>query len=243
MRHGVAILTCVPDGARSEVRRRLPAALASLERSGYPGPVFVIDDGSADAEHRAFLRSLRHPVIVRESNGGVPRGKNTCIRLLMEHGVDVGFLADDDVEFRPGWHLPYLEAHARTGIEHFSWAWDEDPSGRMRKVRRRVSGFEIVRTSLVNGVLLTFTPRVVERVGGFRILPGRWGHTNTNWTRRILHAGLAPYFCDVVDSNRWIGLNEHSAHSVVSDAEKVRWEHENDAPAREVEPVYQALLE
>lgn len=243
--HALSILTYVPYNAHPDVVRRLPAALSSLDRSGYPGRVYVVDDGSTDPDHLRILDHVdgRFEVVHRRENGGVCRAKNTCIRVLLDAGVDVGFLAEDDVDFRPGWWERYLAAHRATGIEHFSWAWDDDPSGRMRKSMRVVNGFPVVKSSLVNGVLLTFTRNMIEEIGGFRILPGKWGHTHTNWTRRAVAAGLAPWFADVVDSNDVVGVNRYGLHSAVSNEDKARWEHENRPASLELSRLYEPLIE
>jgi GT2 family glycosyltransferase len=246
MNHALAILTYVPADGDPGLRLRLPFALESLAATGYPGRVFVVDDGSTDGAHRGFLSSVgdsRITVIRRPSRGGVSRAKNTCLRILSEQGVDVGFVAEDDIEFRPGWWERYLDAHAKTGISHFSWAWDADPTGPMRKTRRRIGAGTIVQTSRVNGVLLTFTRDVLERVGGFRILPRPWGHTHTNWTRRIIAAGLAPYFADVVDSNEVVRIGPHGVRSAIAEAEKEAWAIDNEAPARELAPLLEPFSE
>lgn len=246
--HALAILTYVPAGRSVNLRKRLPWALKSLEASGYPGPVFIVDDGSTDRRHLATLKRLetfggRFRVVRRLQNGGVSRAKNTCLRLLAETACHIGFIAEDDVEFHSGWHCSYLAAHAATGIEHFSWAWDRDPSGKMRKSRRTIGGHGVVQSSRLNGALLTFTPRVIERVGGFRLLPGKWGHEHSNWTRRIVMAGLAPFFADVVASNRLIGISPYGRCSAVRAASREAWERENYAPAHDLSRIHFPLAE
>lgn len=219
IRHAVAILTFVPAKAPPSTRLRLRSALSSLERSGYDGSVFVVDDGSNDAAHLASLDRISTDVrvIKRPGNGGISRAKNTCLRVLSEAQVDIGFIAEDDIAFSRGWADEYVFAHKATSIHHFSWAWDDDPSGEMRKELQHVGGYPVVKTSRVNGVLLTFTPQVVEKVGGFAIAPCAWGHEHTHWTRRIVQAQLSPCFADIVDSNRYIGLNEHASSTAVRD--------------------------
>ena len=246
MQTGLAILTFVPDRKRPEIPSRLPLAIRSLEQTEFDGPVFVVDDCSGDERHLDFLQSLpgRYQVVRRGSNGGVWRGKNTCLRVLAERGVEVGFVAEDDIEFRPGWHDRYSAAHrAIPHIHHYSWAWDDDPSGRMRKRRRTIDGYTIAETSRVNGVLLTFTPEVLRRVGGFKPLPAGWGHTHTNWTRRIINSRLAPFFADVVDSNRYIRLGRFGAHSAISDDEKRKSEQRNRRPAGDLSQIFYPIEE
>ena len=245
MRSALAILTYVPENAHPELLNRLPEAIRSLEKTEYSGDVFIVDDGSTCCSHIQYLESLksRYQVTRREQNGGVCRGKNTCIRLLRNSGVDVGFLAEDDIEFRSGWQDQYLTAHRLTGIHHFSWTWDQDPSGRMRKVIREINGHQIVETSLLNGVLLTFTQAVIEQIGGFKLLPGKWGHTHTNWTMRIVKSGLAPFFSDVCNSNQFIGINRFGLHSAVSDEEKKKCEQINRSHYRDLSRIYCPLEE
>jgi hypothetical protein len=245
LRTGLAILTYVPTEAPSDVRKRLPAALTSLHHSGYEGPLFVVDDGSTDPAHLGFLSTLSRSISVvrRPRNGGISRAKNTCLRVLMEIGVDVGFIAEDDIAFYPRWHEAYVSAHCATQIHHFSWAWDEDPSGCMRKEICEVRGHAVTATTLVNGVLLSFTPHVVQTVGGFKVLPAPWGHEHTHWTSRIIEAGLAPFFADIIESNRYIGLNRYADHSAIPAQVRPEFSGQNAEPAGDVTTLWHPLIE
>lgn len=246
MKHALCILTYASNNVPDAVVARLSSAIQTLEASEYDGAVFVVDDGSTHPQQLALLASLsaRYTIVRRPHNGGIARAKNTCIRVLLEHGVDVGFIAEDDVEFRPEWHRQYLAAHqAIPTLHHLSWAWDGDPSGRMNKRTVRVNGYEIARTSRLNGMLLTFTPRVIETVGGFRVLPAKWGHTHTNWTRRIIRAELCPFFADICDSNRFIHCSETARVSTFSPAEKRKLERLNRRAANDLTQIYWALEE
>lgn len=243
--HALAILTHVPADSPVELRDRLPAAVESLKTTDYPGPVIVVDDGSTDGAHLRRLETLppQYRLIRRPRAGGICRAKNTCLRALREAGAEIGFLAEDDILFRPGWHQRYLAAHAATDIHHFSWAWDDDPSGLMRKTLRHIHGHPVVRTSRVNGALLTFTRHMLETIGGFRILPARWGHTHTNWTRRAIGAGLAPWFADIADSNRYIGMGPAGHISAISPTEKQHAATRNEAPAADLTRLHFPLEE
>jgi glycosyltransferase involved in cell wall biosynthesis len=244
MNTGLAIVTCVPREDSDGIRRRLPAALESLLHSGYPGRVAIIDDGSTDPEHLAFLETLAPAigVVRRPSRGGIARAKNTALRILRGTHVDLGFLAEDDIEFFPGWWAVYAEAQKATGIHHFSWA-EDDPSGTTRKVVRLIRGCPVVETSRVNGVFLTFTPAVLQVVGGFKILPALWGHEHTQWTRRIIHAGLAPFYADVAHSHRYLGLNANAAFSAIPFADREVYARKNASPAKTLRPLFEPLKE
>jgi glycosyltransferase involved in cell wall biosynthesis len=245
MKTGLAIITYVPSEEPEGIRRRLPAALESLSSSGYAGRVSIIDDGSTDPAHLEFLASLPPAISVvrRQSRGGIARAKNTALRVLREAEVDLGFLAEDDIAFFPHWCDAYVEAHKATGIHHFSWAWDEDPSGEMRKEERLIRDFPVVDTSRVNGVFLTFTPTVLEVVGGFKILPALWGHEHTHWTRRIVTAGLAPFFADLAHSHRYLGLNPNAHYSAIAAADRARFADQNEPLAEVLDPLFEPLAE
>lgn len=207
MKHALAILTYAEKDSHGY---RINALLDSLRSTGYPGNVFIVDDGSPIM--RAFSTADWEPApsyVRRESRGGVSRGKNTCIRLLMGHGVDVGFLADDDIEFEGDWWTPYLEAHSSTGWHHFSWA-DSRKEG-VTPVKSPTASFRVSRH--LNGCFLTFTPEVVEKVGGFPVTEVLWGWDHVNWTQRIIKAGLSPGYVDA-DADH-IKLNRYSTDSAV----------------------------
>ncbi len=243
--YGLAILTYVPNSAPPGTRRRLPAALTSLQSSGYAGPLFIIDDHSTDREHVNYLATLSRSatVIRRPVHGGIARAKNTCLRVLASAGITLGFLAEDDIRFSPGWLDAYLTAHAATGIHHFSWSWEHNPVGETTREIREIHGHPVVATNFLNGVFLTFTPTVLREIGGFKVLPAEWGHEHTHWTRRIVQAGLAPFFADILHSNRYIGLNEHAAYSAISHHLRPEFARKNLAAADELTPLFLPLQE
>lgn len=208
--HALVIITYSTD----RYIKRLPVAVKSLINSGYPGDVFIVDDGSVNAHHSQYLRRCKYEVIYREKNGGVSKAKNTALKLLQHYKF--GFIAEDDVLFKSKWWEPYLEAHSITGIHHFSWTWNKEKD--LVRDAQKVNEYFITKTSLVNGCFLTVTPEIIKTVGGFKVLPAKWGHEHTNWTRRIIRAKLAPYFCDILHSNNYIGLQ--NVNSVVSDRDK-----------------------
>ena len=209
MTHAIAILTYV-DKPDARLQARLDETLYTLAQSGYPGKVFVVDDGSYEGR-TIFQPHLNLNIHWREVNGGISKGKNTCLRLLKEENVEVGFLADDDLHFHGQWWEPYLEAHACTNVQHFSWALQRK-GGEVQEV----AGHPVVKTEHLNGCLLTFTPEVLEKVGGFEVTPLKWGWDHVNWTNRIVACGLAPFYADVVDSNQWVSLNRFAEFSSVS---------------------------
>jgi GT2 family glycosyltransferase len=236
----LAIVTYADNDRPPEVADRLPRTIASLERTGYRGPVFIVDDGSVNVrqlDYLAFLeRETGYTVVRRPANGGISRAKNTALRVIMETGAATGFLAEDDILFQEGWDAAYLEAMSRTTIPHFSW-WIDHPENREVDFR----GFRVVRTAALLGQFLTFTRDVVERVGGFKVLPRRYGFEHVHWTQRIVHAGLCPFWADVVNSGRFIQLGAHP--STLSEEEKRECIRENSACVNDVSVINQPLHE
>lgn len=205
MTTGLGIITYVPHD-RPHCRKRLPNLMRSLEFSCYPGPIVIVDDGSTDEMHRDYLDTIapRHTVIHKPENSGICRAKNTALRVIRDWNVDVGFVVEDDVEFRsPYWWACYSTAHQLSELHHFSWHWNFAGPGEIDQV----NGYPVIRREALNGCFLSFTREVLRTVGGFAELPGKYGHTHVNWSRRIRNAGLIPFFPDIVGSENHIGLS------------------------------------
>jgi GT2 family glycosyltransferase len=239
-RTALVILTFVDRDRPPGVRHRLRDALASLERTSYKGPVIVVDDGSSCGEHLGDLDRLarggRYEVIRRPVNGGPSRAKNTCLRVLAERDVDVGFLAEDDVVFHDGWDAAYVSAMERSNIHHMSW-YEHDP----RDPVVACNGGLVTATGGLLGLLLTMTPEVLRRVGGFKVLPRRYGYEHIQWTYRAVLAGLAPFPCDVVGSHRYIGRSPFP--SSFGPEEMQAGIEQNRAAGHAVDRIYEPLEE
>jgi glycosyltransferase involved in cell wall biosynthesis len=235
----LAILTYVDSDRPASVRRRLQDAITSLEKTGYRDPVMIVDDGSSCREHLRYLDGLardgRYEVIRRLANGGISRAKNTCLRAIAEREPRIGFLAEDDILFHEGWDQAYVEAMSRTGVQHFSWYL---PDADNQVVA--CNGGLVAATRGILGLLLTFTPDVLARVGGFKVLPRRWGYEHIQWTHRNVIAGFAPFAADIPDSSRFIERN--TLPSSVDDAEMQAGLSDN-LSGLEVEQLYEPLEE
>ena len=113
----------------------------------------------------------------------------------------------------------------------------------MVKEVRKVREFEVAQCTHLNGVLLSFTPAVLTKVGGFKIMPAKWGHEHVNWTIRIRKAGLTPFWADVVDSNNFIGLGPHSAATSLTAAVREDYADQNKKAAYDVKQPYLPIVE
>lgn len=201
---GLAITTYFRNGYDKERLSIFRRSIRSLISSGYGGRIFIVDDGSETFDHIAVIReedtSNRIAVIFRHENGGIARAKNTCIRTLLEAGCDTGFLADDDIEYSPGWDARYVETMSRFKIPHLSMYIDK--------------GFETVEedggvvraTPHVNGCFLTFTRELIDRVGYFKILDYKYGHEHSNFSVRCLNFGEIPFFGDIAEREKYLNI-------------------------------------
>lgn len=239
-RTALTILTYVDRERPAAVRRRLPAAIASLERTGYRGPVAIVDDGSTCDRHQTYLdrlaKSRRYDIVRRAANGGISRAKNTCLRAIAEYNVHVGFLAEDDILFHDGWQRAYQQAMQRCRVQHFSWFVPH----RQNRIVACNSGL-VTATAGLLGLLLTLTRDVLSTVGGFKVLPHRYGYEHIQWTYRNMLAGFCPFPCDIVESRRFIERN--TTPSSVPRAEVRAGAAKNMHPGHVIDALFEPLDE
>src|SRR4030042_6469015 len=78
-------------------------SMSTLLSSKFSGAIYLVDDGSEVFHHLDYIKEIdiqnRITIFKRGTNGGISKVKNTCLRLLMENGTDLLFLADDDVNY------------------------------------------------------------------------------------------------------------------------------------------------
>lgn len=204
MKHGIAISTYFPKNYNEERLNIFSRSITSLLESDFPGKIFVIDDGSGGLDHIDLLKAKDHEkrikVILKPENTGVAKTKNTSIKTLLDHDCPIGFLADDDLHYQKGWAEHYVDSMKKASIPHFSLFIE----GGAETVER--NGHLIRKTPHVNGCFLTFTKNLIERVGYFRVLPYKYGHEHSNFSIRNCLMNQIPFFCDVVDSERYLKL-------------------------------------
>ena len=210
------ILTYADVSRPEGVASRLRASLRYMDMSKDEDPIAIVDDGSTAPEQHTCLDELeatgRYRVVRRAQNGGIARAKNTCLRVFLESDAEVGFLAEDDIIYWRGWREAYLEAVVKTGIQHFSW-YMYDP----RDWFVQVNGFTVRAHHDLLGQFLVFTRKAVETVGGFPILPHRYGFEHVAWSRRIHATGLIPFHADIPGSGRYISSLPGASRSLPED--------------------------
>jgi len=199
MKTGLAISTYFCEHTPSERFNIFRSSIESLLISGYDSTIVIVDDGSTTQKHLEGLDSRIG--VVRRDHGGVARTKNTCIKELLARNVDVGFLADDDICYGGGWHVRYSDAVVKTGLDHFSFFLENTPCE-----FQELGGLTIRKTPSVNGCFLTFTKKLVDLIGFFKILPHDYGHEHSNFSLRAAVLAKQGGFYDICDSDRYIQI-------------------------------------
>lgn len=214
-RIGLAITTYFTSKTPSKRLEIFQEGINSLLRTTFPGNIYVIDDGSTTKIHLIWIRSLidsRLHIIERETNGGISKAKNTCLRMLMQDQCDIMFLADDDTIYTcQDWYTPYIGAINATGYEH--WMFFEDDFVKMYpsfiKIPRVTNGYAYTQYNHHTGQLLILTRKVVDIIGYFKIFPAKYGYEHAHYTNRIVRANLAPGHIDILDSSKLLrGRND-----------------------------------
>jgi hypothetical protein len=211
MSFGISISTYFGKETKKERLEYFKQSIQSLYETSFDGKVFVVDDGSSWKEHIEYVNDLndeRFFIYKKEVNGGISKTKNTGIRLILENGFDKGVLVDDDVVFYEGWDKKYKDAMEKTGIPHFTVFCDKK-----RILKTKFKNYEILRLPYVNGLFMTFTKKLIDCVGYFKVMPYKYGHEHSNFSLRCLHYGQIPFFCDIVDSKKYVLLIPESGKS------------------------------
>ena len=119
---GVAISTYTEEQTESKRLNIIKKSLDSLKTvvSKYCLPIYVVIvvDGPIPNKHNDILSKYNFNIYRRSNNGGVSRTKNTCIRLLLEQNVDIGFLADDDLLYKNNCFDVYTNFICKTECHH-----------------------------------------------------------------------------------------------------------------------------
>lgn len=148
--------------------------------------IFVSDDGSTDGTQK-MLQEIEVEFI-SEKNMGVAINKNRLFHKLKD--FDCIFILEDDlIILKSGWIELFIDAHVKTGINHFlfcpKWYFGTPAN-------KSVFNDVIVEHPPHDGGVFSFyTKKVIEVCGGMdsRFSGCGWGHCD--FTERIHRAGLS----------------------------------------------------
>ena len=147
-------------------------------------------------------------VVKRVENGGVAKTKNTCIKLLLENKIDIGFLADDDLLYGGDCFSKYLEFIIKSRCHHLIACYPHPkvhPNWEQMGYILTMNNGQVVRKHSGGvGYFLSITPELIEKVGYFRILPGKFGFEHFNFTKRAIYHKMIPFPFDIDESVKYV---------------------------------------
>lgn len=207
-KYGIAISTYFGENTSPRRINILLTSIYSLISSNFDGKIVVVDDCSETSSHLEKIQSIDKSIqcIKRTINNGLSRCKNTCIKNLLD--CEYLFLADDDNIYNGDWWSPYINSSISSGIPHFSHYTRQPEHGPLNVVEWR--GVQLKRHNEINGNFLFATNKLISEIGGFKIMPYKYGYEHTNFTLRCLKSGRIPFFCDIFESEKYIQLNTSS---------------------------------
>jgi GT2 family glycosyltransferase len=194
--------------------------VASWMHTTHTSHLLIVDDGSNSTSHINYIKRIedRHPLrvftILKDVNGGISKAKNSCIRYFLANEMySYLILADHDLVFkREDWLNAYIGAHLASNISQFCW-W----GGNSPKCHTEWNNFTLCSSAVTNGAFIFLTREVINTVGGFHIFPGKYGHEHGEFCVRVIKAGFAPYYADIVNSHDYIDLGSQESEFSASD--------------------------
>jgi len=171
----------------------------------------IIVDGNIPTNHWNILNKYNFNIYVREKNGGVSCTKNTSIKKLLDNKVDIGVLLDDDVKYYPECFEKYIESMLKSKLHHMLYCQMNEKI-RPKKLWKKHDYYEVdINNNKVMrhrgrgvGCLLTFTSELIDKIGYFKVMDGKYGYEHINFTLRAIESGLIPFPTDIIESEKYI---------------------------------------
>ena len=209
---GIAISTYTDEGTEPKryeiIERSLNSLRDTLKDTIVNTYVVIVVDGPIPEKHNILLKNYDFPIYYRPKNGGVARTKNTCIRLLLEKDIDIGFLADDDLLYKSNGIDTYTRFICKTRCPHLIACYPHKivhPDWKaMNYIADIYKGEKIRRHGGGVGYFLSFTPELIKQIGYFRILPGKFGSEHINFSKRVKHMGIMDFYFDIDESVNYV---------------------------------------
>lgn len=156
-----------------------------LLNSSYVDTIYITDDSSPYLPVFEYYESLREEnkvhIIRNHKNRGIASMKNLGLRLLSD--FDYIILVDNDVFFKKGWDDFYLNGLETTQLEsvHLSNIFNDNLPYKVEKI----GNYQINYHTKYQGVFMCITKNAYKKVGGFPLLPERYGAEHYNWQVRL----------------------------------------------------------
>jgi hypothetical protein len=171
----------------------------------------IIVDGPIPEKHWEILNKYNFNIYCRKINGGVACTKNTSIRKLIENKIDIGVLLDDDVFYYCGSFEKYVESMIKCKLHHMLYCqMDENirPKNQWKNhdyYKVDINNHFVMRHRGKGvGCLLTFTPELINKIGYFKVMSGKYGYEHINFTFRAIKSGMISNSYDIVNSEQYI---------------------------------------
>jgi GT2 family glycosyltransferase len=221
MFNGKRVGVCVSSFVYDQVSlAQLKKCIGSLiVNSKLVDDIYITDDCSTYNMVWAYYSDLSHGkvrVVRNHRNRGIGAMKNLALRLLGK--CDIKFLIDSDVSVRAGWDDFYCRGLLETQHSSVSLCNIFDDNQPFR--REKIGTYQVNYHSKYQGAFMCFTQEALNRVGGFPLLPQRYGGEHYNWQVRMAKSlGMEPCVIDFDGSRRFVE-NDHRHNSFITAHEK-----------------------
>ena len=131
---------------------------------------------------------------------------NYILKYAKTRNFNFGFILNDDIIFNRDWYMQYYETSRKNNIEHLCWLNNTNDTVIDTNTNLKHRGSVLK----ANGVLLTFTKNIIEKVGLFNESDFKVrGQSHIEWSLRCCNNGFnhKDTFFDIINSNDLIKLN------------------------------------
>jgi glycosyltransferase involved in cell wall biosynthesis len=202
---GIAISSYI---CTMECLRILKSCLASLlQTSTLIDKIILIDDCSTLTETFDLYDQLKNNrlTIIRNSiNKGISSVKNQSLLFLKDY--DIIILSDCDNYFYKNWDFFYIHNFLRTNIKNVNNSNIFNTDNPIKKYT--INDIEIGVHQKFQGNFIVIDKDILDNVGGFPLLPEKYGLEHYNWQTRInMFLKRENYSYDFIGGNNFIKNN------------------------------------
>ena len=216
MKIGIAISTYTQENTNPERYKIIEKSLQSLNKinnqnTKYSLYITIVIDGEIPIIHKNLLDKFSFNIYQRKTNGGVAKTKNTSIKLLLNENVDIGFLADDDIEYKTGILEKYVDTIKLGNIHHIGFCQmhplvhPKNEWEKMGYIKSKYNNVEVMKHGGGGvGCWLSFTPELIKKIGYFKVMAGKYGYEHINFTLRSIYHKMIPFAMDIINPLEYI---------------------------------------
>jgi len=137
---------------------------------------------------------------------------NIILKYAENNNFDFGFIINDDIIVKKNWFLKYYNTSKETNFDHLCYCINNNETVYLDKLK---TNGNVLKS---NGVLLTFTKKIIEQIGFFDEANFKVrGQAHHDWSRRCCRMNFnnSKTFYDISDSNNYVKLNENEYESTI----------------------------